>query len=327
MAADRPGGTTTTPPAGFATPRRSLAKQLRRTKLDLLPVLHELLLTRSVSVTARTLGITQPAVSRGLKQLREMFEDDLLTGLGHGAELTERAKELVPELDELMSRLAGFVEPAHKFDPQAETLIVIIHTSDYGSRLLAPRLMSLCASEAPHVVFRFVVDSFQNIDDLAQIDLMIGTPKFGHRLGKRFEYRRLWTDEMVCLAPRSALRSGGTITAEEFKSARHVAFQPWANAPAGMTGPMVSTASLEVAPICTVANFFAIGALVEQSGALAIIPRKLAEECVATRDVGILELDYPDTRFEMGVLWSPAAGSRRGHDWLLTTLTRAASGV
>ena len=278
-------------------------------------------------MTARNLGVTQPAVSRAFRQLRAMFEDDLLTGLGHDVQLTERARELVMPLDELMSSLAQFLEPAHSFDPSTEALDVVIHTSDYGSRLMAPRLTAICAAEAPHVVFRFVVESFQNFDDITKIDLMIGTRKFGDLLGKRFEYNSLWTDEMVCLAPRADTRWGNTISPEEFKNARHVAFHPWANSPAGMGGSMVSTTALEVAPVCTVANFFAIGALVEQSGSLAIIPRTLAQESVAIRQVRILELDYPDKRFEIGILWSPAARAKRGHEWIIALLKRAAAGL
>jgi hypothetical protein len=43
--------------------QRSLAPRLKPTRLDLLPILHELQRTRSVTQTARSLGITQPAVS------------------------------------------------------------------------------------------------------------------------------------------------------------------------------------------------------------------------------------------------------------------------
>ena len=304
-------------------PRRSLARQFRRTKLHLLPVLHELLLSRNVSATARTLGITQPAVSRALKQLRAEFGDDLLIGLGHDAQLTQRAQDMIVPLDELLSGLAEFLQPSRIFDPIVEPLDVVIHTSDYGSRLMAPRLTAICVTEAPQVVFRFVVDSFQNIDDLAKIDLMIGTPRFGERLGRRFSYRRLWDDEMVCLAPADWCPGQDTITADQFKANRHVAFHPWSNAPAGMGGTMVSTSSLEVAPVCTVANFFAIGALVEQSGSLAIIPRALAEELVAARKVRLLELELSHRKFEMGVHWSTAASTKRGHDWIISLMQRA----
>ena len=47
-----------------ATGERELAARLRKVDLDLLPVLHELLRTRSVTRTAQSFNMTQPAVSR-----------------------------------------------------------------------------------------------------------------------------------------------------------------------------------------------------------------------------------------------------------------------
>jgi Bacterial regulatory helix-turn-helix protein, lysR family len=68
--------------AALGMDERALAARLRRVNLDLLPVLYELLRTRSVTRTARSFGMTQPAVSRALRQLRAAFEDELLVSLG-----------------------------------------------------------------------------------------------------------------------------------------------------------------------------------------------------------------------------------------------------
>ena len=48
-----------------ATGERELAARLRKVNLDLL--LHELLRTRSVTRTAQSFNMTQPAVSRALR--------------------------------------------------------------------------------------------------------------------------------------------------------------------------------------------------------------------------------------------------------------------
>src|SRR5215471_14403826 len=69
---------------------RELVARLHRVNLDLLPILHELLRTRSVTRTARSFNMTQPAVSRALRQLRAAFEDELLISLGRDTRLTER---------------------------------------------------------------------------------------------------------------------------------------------------------------------------------------------------------------------------------------------
>src|ERR1700757_1650819 len=94
-----------------------LASRLKRTRLDLLPVLHELLRTRSVTRTARSLGITQPAVSQSLRRLRRSFGDDLLVSLGRELQLTDRAEALSEPLHGILVQVASLLSPSRPFDP------------------------------------------------------------------------------------------------------------------------------------------------------------------------------------------------------------------
>src|SRR3954454_12692881 len=99
---------------------QELAARLRKINLDLLPVLYELLRTRSVTSTARSFNLTQPAVSRALRQLRHTFQDQLLVPLGREALLTERAESLVEPLARTMADLDFVLRPAGQFDPASE---------------------------------------------------------------------------------------------------------------------------------------------------------------------------------------------------------------
>ena len=63
-------------------------------RLRLLVVLDALLATGSVSGAAEALGLSAPAVSRMLAQLRVMFGDDLMTRTGRGLAPTARAEAL-----------------------------------------------------------------------------------------------------------------------------------------------------------------------------------------------------------------------------------------
>jgi len=81
-----------------ATGERELAARLRKVNLDLLPVLHELLRTKSVTRTAQSFNMTQPAVSRALRQLRGALDDQILVSSGRSARLTDRAETLAGPL-------------------------------------------------------------------------------------------------------------------------------------------------------------------------------------------------------------------------------------
>ncbi len=85
---------TNEPMTGPMTGERELAAWLRKVNLDLLPVLHELLRTRSVTRTAQSFNMTQPAVSRAWRQLRGALDDQILVSSGRNARLTDQAETL-----------------------------------------------------------------------------------------------------------------------------------------------------------------------------------------------------------------------------------------
>jgi DNA-binding transcriptional LysR family regulator len=95
-----------------ATGERELAARLRKVNLDLLPVLHELLRTKSVTRTAQSFNMTQPAVSRALRQLRGALDDQLLVSSGRTGHLTDRAETLAGPLARTLTELDLLLKPA-----------------------------------------------------------------------------------------------------------------------------------------------------------------------------------------------------------------------
>ena len=73
-------------------------KHLRSIDLNLLVVLDALLRTSSVTVAARQLAMTQPAVSHALQRLRQLFADPLLQRQGRRMQATPRAQALAAPL-------------------------------------------------------------------------------------------------------------------------------------------------------------------------------------------------------------------------------------
>ena len=82
--------------------------QVRRADLNLLVVFLVLAEARSVSRAAERLGRSQPAVSRGLGRLRDMFHDELLVRTPRGYEPTPRGQRVLAELESMLPRLDQF---------------------------------------------------------------------------------------------------------------------------------------------------------------------------------------------------------------------------
>jgi DNA-binding transcriptional LysR family regulator len=308
-----------------AAGERDLVARLHRVNLDLLPVLHELLRTRSVTRTARALGITQPAVSRALRQLRGAFDDQLLIAPGRDTRLTERAEALVEPLRRALGELDQLLTPAGPFDPATEAVHLVINTADYVTQLLAPILAEICAREAPHVVLEFTWAGTRTAEDLARVDFMIGPRAFGETLGKRIGRLPLWRDEMVCIAAAANEAIPPRLTPAQFQALRYVAFQRDPRTPQEVRVLLQPTSTLEVAPVCTTSSFLVLGAIVGRSDCVALVPRKVARELARAEKLRLVEIAYPRKALQIDAYWSLATNSRRGRAWFRALLSRAAT--
>ena len=306
-----------------ATGERELAARLRKVNLDLLPVLHELLRTKSVTRTAQSFNMTQPAVSRALRQLRGALDDQLLVSSGRTAHLTDRAETLAGPLARTLTELDLLLKPAGPFDPATEAVHLVINTADYVAQLLAPVLTGICAREAPHVVLEFTWLPTRNAEDLALVDFMIGPRAFGQTLGKRSGSLPLWRDEMVCVASAANRAVPARLTPAQFQAMRYVAFRRGLHVPQDVQIQIQPTSPLEVAPVCTVPNFLVLGAIVAQSDCVALVPRKVARALARAERLRIVEIAYPGKQLHIDAYWSLATNGRRGRAWFRDLLARA----
>ena len=310
--------------AAAAPDPRELVARLHRVNLDTLPILHELLRTRSVTRTARAFGMTQPGVSRILRQLRSTFEDQLLVPIGREAQLTHRAEALVDPLHRALSEIGLLLDSTNPFDPAREAVHFVVTTADYVSLLLAPILAEICAVEAPHIVLEFTEARLRNPDELARIDFLIGPRTFGERLGKRIGSMPLWRDDIVCIAAEANRTIPSRISAEQFQQARQVGMKSDPRVPPDVRLQLQPTSAIETSLVCTTPNFLVIGAVVEQADCVALVPRKVAQELIRSRRLRIIELAYPHRRLMIDAYWSLAASGKRGHAWFRGLLARAA---
>src|SRR6056297_1280321 len=97
--------------------------QLNRIDLNLLVYLDALLRECNVTQAAQTLNLSQPAMSNGLRRLRDLFDDPLLVRTSDGMTPTERALELAPLVRYVLTRIEQAVQPKSAFEPEDATRV------------------------------------------------------------------------------------------------------------------------------------------------------------------------------------------------------------
>src|SRR5690606_22985887 len=108
--------------------------------LNLLVYLDVLLRELNVTRAAEQLGITQPAMSNGLRRLRDMFNDPLLIRSSDGMKPTERALDLQPKVRQILAETQHLLEPKQEFKAIASRRVFRIMVSDYAEATLIPTL-------------------------------------------------------------------------------------------------------------------------------------------------------------------------------------------
>lgn len=129
--------------------------QLRQADLNLLIVFTVLAEERNVTRAATRLFLSQPAVSRALQRLRDMFRDDLLIRTSTGYEPTRKGERLLHELESTLPRLDRLLSGTD-FDPAAEETSFRIAATDHATHVLCPLLCRTVLPSAKKVAFSFV---------------------------------------------------------------------------------------------------------------------------------------------------------------------------
>lgn len=193
---------------------------LAQVDLNLLVFLDALLRERNVTRAAQKLGMSQPALSSGLKRLRELFQDPLLVRTSEGMVPTERAEELEPLVREILSNIEKAVTPEEAFEPASSERIFRIMASDYAEMTLLPSLLSHLRSHAPGVVLDILTPSDVSFSDveLGKVDLVIN--RFD-TMPQSFHQGTVWQDGFSCvLSPSNPFAENPSL--ENYLSAHHI---------------------------------------------------------------------------------------------------------
>ena len=123
---------------------------LSKIDLNLLIVLKILLEEENTVRAAERLKVTQSAVSRILGRLREQFDDEIFIRSSHGLTPTPKAKELEPQLIELMDSIQHLTGIDH-FNASLSEAEICIGAPEPMSIRFMPQLLEIVENEAPHI--------------------------------------------------------------------------------------------------------------------------------------------------------------------------------
>lgn len=286
-----------------------------RLDLNLLELFESVWRTRNLTATGERLGLSQPAVSRGLARLRETYGDELFVRQQRGVQPTPFAQTLAEPVSAALAIVRRTIEKP-SFSAAEDTRRFCIALSDIGERYFLPRLAAWLAGHAPRVSIDTVSPSRGDLLtglSSGEIDLAVG---FLPGLGKQVQDKRLFREKFVYVARQGHPRVDGRLDADQLREIPHVVGSPYGTQHAAAVEKVLTGPRVRAVVAMRVRSFLSIGPIVAGSDLVAVVPSNLA---TLVAEHVALQLVPPPVRFpgfDVSMVWHRRFNRDPGGAWL-----------
>ncbi len=308
-------------------------KNLNQIDLNLLVYLEVLLRERNVTQAANQLGLSQPAMSNGLRRLRALFDDPLLVRTSEGMTPTERALELEPMVKDILLGVDRAMQPATEFEPRASQMVIRIMASDYAESTLFPAVLTELRENASDITLDIMNPSDVSFLDVerGKVDLVIN--RFD-QMPQSFHQITLWEDSFSCLlSPNHPILDDFSL--ESYLSADHI----WVSKTGMGVGVGVDPSDVQRLGWVDSAlaqlgekrrirvftrHYQAAMTLAEQNDLIVTLPTRTTWLKQDDPRVVIRQVPFEVPPLELKMAWSPLLHNNAPHRWVRQFITRIA---
>ena len=284
--------------------------------LNLLIVFNAIFHERSISKAAKSLSLSQPAVSNSLRRLRDFTGDTLFYKSGTGVAPTRTAIMLAIPIRHALDTVERSLTSLRSFDPQTSERTFRIETSDIVHTMLVPALVALTRIEAPNVKLEFVLQP----SDGAYAGLVRGDYELAllsnYALTDEVISQRAWHEQMNLIISRNhPLANSNSLTKEQINGLQFV-----------MTShtPMLrefinetfKANGLNRKVCCTVADTQSLYPLVATTDLAACVGQSLAQYFNHDDSLAFFDLPFELPAVEAHVAWLKSSDDDDGHRWI-----------
>jgi DNA-binding transcriptional LysR family regulator len=309
---------------------------LSKIDLNLLVYFSVLLREGNVTKAAEHLGLSQPAMSNGLRRLRKVFNDPLLVRTSNGMMPTDKAQELQPLVQNVLSQIELFVQPNIEFEASSSNRLFRVMASDYAETTLLPRVRERMAKEAPDTSLDILTPSdvtFQDIE-LGNVDLVMN--RFD-QLPQSLHLSVLWSDSFSCVMHKdNPYRKGFNF--DKYLQANHV----WVNKTGMGVATGVNPDDIQKLGWVDIAldnlgkrrrisvftrHYISAMQLTMKQDLVATVATRSTRLVKNFDDLIVLPAPFDIPNVELHMVWSPLLHHNVAHKWFRTLIREVANEI
>jgi DNA-binding transcriptional LysR family regulator len=297
---------------------------LRQADLNLLVVFAALAEERNVSRAAQRLFLSQPAVTRAMHRLRDLFHDDLLVRVSGSYELTPKGENLLREVETVLPRLDRLLAGGD-FNPTKETVHFRIAVSDYAALVIGIPLSKQFLAAGSNLSFALspLRDGAFDALDRGRIDLMLRADD--GLAPPRFPRQLIFEEKVVCVVSKDSQR-GNKLSLRQYLDGLHVGIDTGGGSQSIPDQRLA--ASQRKRRIAFTVPFFNVAInMVAGTNLIATMPKRMAMAYAQNPELKIMKAPKPLDVFSYLMVWHPRMNSDAAHIWLRQTIVKVAGAI
>ncbi|WP_331375636.1 transcriptional regulator NodD2 [Sinorhizobium chiapasense] len=292
--------------------------------LNLLVALDALMAERNLTAAARSINLSQPAMSAAVARLRTYFRDELFTMAGREFIPTPRAEGLASAVREALLHVQLSIISWEPFNPAQSDRRFRIVLSDYVTLVFFEKIVERAAREAPAVSFEFRPPTDDNEDLLRRgdVDLVI-LPEI--LMSNAHPRAKLFDDVHVCVGCRTNEQLSEPLTFDRYMSMGHVVVKFGNSRRPGIEEWYLLEHGLKRRTDVVLQGFSMLPPMLVGTERIGTMPLRLAQHFAKTIPLQIVELPLPLPTFTEAVQWPALHDSDPASLWMREMLVQEAS--
>ncbi|MDX2022852.1 MAG: LysR family transcriptional regulator [Deltaproteobacteria bacterium] len=293
--------------------------------LNLLVVFEALMAERNVGRAGKRLGLSQPAVSHALAQLRADLNDPLFVRTASGVEPTERALALVGPVQSALSIISIAVAPP-TFEPAKANHTFTLAATDFAEFVLLPKLLAHLARVAPFVRLQLRAWPHHRVPPFlstGEADVALG---FFGDVPPAHNQLPLFEDRFVCAARKGHPLVKKRLTLPAYLKLKHILVTADPQARGVVDDELAKQGkSREIG--LRLSHFLMVPAVVASTDLVAALSYRVAEPMAAILPLQLLPLPLHVPRGRVSLVWHDRFTKAPAHIWFRNQIKAVAAQV
>ncbi|MDF1796147.1 MAG: LysR family transcriptional regulator [Coxiellaceae bacterium] len=301
------------------------------TKQDykLLNALYALLTTKHVTKAGESVGLSQPAMSRVLQRLREIYDDDLLIrGQNGKMDLTQTAQCLIAPTQRILHDLDELFSHSTHFSPSTVDTEVIIGMSDYVAQVLLPNIVIALEKKAPKL--RLFVEHLNDITDesvFTQQGIQLGIGHFPYA-PKHLKKEVIFSDTLMSAAHKgNPILKNPPKTIDDFLKMKHVGINFKNNHKLSLLSLWLKQNHYSTNVMLTVSRITTAMRIAEKTDYVVTTAKRILVDCGDVYNLELFPVPMPmdNADFKTTICWHPISHNDPLQAWLRHIISAEAS--